>query len=62
MIVVVERTDCRGDITHYDHIKTINDHNTYYELVVGDNYIIAVPKDNHRILSVVGYVTKEGRA
>ena len=59
MTVMVERTDCRGDIHRYDHIRSINDHDTYYELVIGEHYQVCVPKDNHRILSVVGYINKE---
>ena len=54
MIVVTERTDCKGDIKQYDHIKAINDKGRYYELYISENWQIRVPKKNHKILAVTG--------
>lgn len=52
MTVIVERTDCKGDIKHFEHIKAINDKGSHYELVVSENWQTIVSKRNNIIIGI----------
>ena len=52
MTVIIERTDCAGDIKQYDNISSVNDKNTYYELYIHQNWQVRIPKKNHNIIEV----------
>ena len=49
MTVLIIHTDCKDDSTMQRGIKSITDHDTWYELYINENWQIRVSKEHNRI-------------